>query len=106
MSRLLAEMRRRMIPGRIVLLTMILLGVAFGLLLFVVSTCDSDQPQTAAEHFCRTALAVICWPVMAARSTGLDSNLSGLAFGVLGIVFWAAFIEFLVTLRHARQTQP
>ena len=109
MNRLISEAWRRMVPGRIVLLTMVMLGVSFGLLLFVVSEGDSDlppyQPQTAAEHFCGILLAIICWPVMAAHwAFGRVPGILGLPLALFGIALWPILIELLLAMKHVPRT--
>ena|ERR1022692_580350 len=109
MRRLITEVWRRMVPGRIVLLTMVMLGVSFGLLLFVLSAGDSDlppyQPQTAAEHFCGVLLAIICWPVMAAKwAFGRVPEILGLPIALLGVVLWPIVLEVLLTIKRAPRT--
>lgn len=109
MNKFATKIWRSVVPGRIVLLTLVLLFVSFWLLIFVLSAGDSDlppyQPQTASELFCRSILAVVCWPAMAAGWTGgRAAELVALPLAFMGMVLWAGLVEFFIAFRNARRT--
>ena len=96
-----------MIPGRIVLIAMVMLGLYFALFLFVASSGYWDlppgQPGTAAERFCNIALAVVSWPLSAAAwALRDDPGAFALPLCLLGLLFWAVLIEGLLTVTNAR----